>query len=293
MENTQPVAAAELDGANRTLLLPLWARAQESLQPEPLLADRRAAEIVAGLCASHGYQATLETLDKSLDSFFRLSQLIRARCIDDEIRAYLRAHPRATIVNIGAGLDTTFERVDNGQLRWYDLDLPDVIALRRQCLPDQARSTCIAKSVLDPTWYDEISHPQDGLMFVACGVLFFLTESEARQLLRAMALRFPGSEMVFDTMSSLFMAIGNRAVLGRGVIGTQARMRWAVQSATTLKAWTDRLEVVGEYPLYSTVRLNPAWGKAAVNRMRLINWMKGMNVCHLAFRPDPLKSSES
>jgi len=55
-------------------------------------------------------------------------------------------------VNISAGLDTMFYRVDNGSIRWYDIDLPNVIALRRQLLPETARTTLIARSIFDPSW---------------------------------------------------------------------------------------------------------------------------------------------
>jgi hypothetical protein len=44
---------------------------------------------------------------------------------------FIEKHPEATIVNIGCGLDTTFSRIDNGKIQFYELDLPDVIALRK------------------------------------------------------------------------------------------------------------------------------------------------------------------
>jgi len=77
-------------------------------------------------------------------------------------------HPRASVVNIGAGLDTTFYRVDNGLIHWYDLDLPAVFDIRRRLLPEPDRVTYIAKSFLDPSW-PRTSHTEDGVFMIAGG----------------------------------------------------------------------------------------------------------------------------
>ena len=274
---------AELQGANRTLLLPLWARAKENQQPTPLLVDKRAAQIIASLEAMHGHRDDFKEMERIFDRYLQLSQLIRAACIDDEIRFFLEKHPQATIVNIGAGLDTTFDRVDNGQMVWYDLDLPEVIAIRHQYIPEAPRSRCIASSVLDSSWFDEIGEPQNGLMFVACGVLFFLDENQAKKLFLELADQFPGSEFVFDTMAGLFMRIANRSVLKRSGMGSQAVMRWAVHSAREIVKWDDRIRMVAEYPMYSQRARNPSWGKSVLFRMEMANRMHAINIFHLKF----------
>ncbi|HVM70494.1 MAG TPA: class I SAM-dependent methyltransferase [Anaerolineales bacterium] len=284
MENE---AAKGLEGAERTLLLPLWARAKEINRSHPQMRDPLAVEIVNALCGKPEYKEIFADLEKGLDNFYQLSQVIRAQCLDEEIRMYLQAHPQATVVNIGAGLDTTFSRIDNGRLsRWYDLDLPEVIALRQKFIPEKERCTCIPKSVLDTTWFDDIGDTKNGLMCVACGVLFFLSEAHIKSLLVSMAGRFPGSEIAFDTMSALFMNIGNRTVLRKGGMGGQARMQWPIQSAGTLKKWSNRISVVDEYPMYSRCLFDPSWGRAAISRMKLINRLHGMNIFHLAFREE-------
>jgi O-methyltransferase involved in polyketide biosynthesis len=85
---------------------------------------------------------------------------LRAKQFDEKAKAYIAEHPNASVVNIGAGLDTTFYRVDNGRIHWYDLDLPAVINVRRQLLPEPERVTYIAKSLLDPSWVKDIKHKQ-------------------------------------------------------------------------------------------------------------------------------------
>ncbi len=270
-----------LEGVNKTLLLPLWARAKESKQSNPILMDAQAQKIVENLSRTASYKDSFDEMDKVFNGFFQLSQLFRARCLDGQIKEFLANYPSGTIVNIGAGLDTTFARVDNGLLNWYDLDLPEVIALRREYIPETDRSQYIAKSVLDISWFKDIEKAGNGIMFVSCGVLFFLQKDQVKKLFFELANRFPGGEAAFDTMSKLFMMIGNNSVLRRSSMGNQAMMQWSIRSAREMMKWDKRISIVAEYPMFSRFPLDASWGKAITNRMRMINRMKGINIFHL------------
>ena len=87
----------------------------------------------------------------------------RTKQFDDKIKAYIADHPRASVINLGAGLDTTFYRVDNGTIHWYDHDLPAVIDIKRQLLPEPDRVTYIAKSLFDPSWFEDVTYIEDGV----------------------------------------------------------------------------------------------------------------------------------
>ena len=130
MSQAEPFA---LSGVQKTLLLPLWGRAVESGKAHPLLVDPAAVAIVTALPYDFAAMA------RNLDPITRLSWIARSLHIDRTIRAFLDLHPAAAIVHLGCGLDTTFERVVNCQLHWFDLDLPDVTALRRRLVPEGER----------------------------------------------------------------------------------------------------------------------------------------------------------
>jgi O-methyltransferase involved in polyketide biosynthesis len=270
-----------LEGINKTLLLPLWARARESQQPNPIIMDNQAQQIVENLSATPSHKNSFDEMDKVFDRYYKLSQLIRAECLDNEIKEFLTTHPCGTIVNIGAGLDTTFARVDNGLLNWYDLDLPEVIALRHEYIPETDRNRYIAKSVLDTSWFEDIGEVGNGVMFVSCGVLFFLQKDQVKKLFIELTDRFPGSEAAFDTMSRIFLMIGNRSVLRRSGMDNQAVMQWSISSAREMTKWDKRITIVAEYPMFSRIQLDASWGKTITNRMRMINRMKGINIFHL------------
>lgn len=273
-----------LAGAMRTLLLPLWARAIDSKNNDFILRDHQAELIIADLCKTQKFADDFKEMEQIFDEYLQLSQVFRAKMIEDEVKSFLMKNPEATIVNLGAGLDTTFNRVDNGSVTWYDLDFPEVIAIRNQYIPETTRSKCIAKSIMDFSWLDEIGDGENGLMFISCGVFFFLTEYQARQLFLEFADRFPGSELIFDGMSPLFMRLANRIVLKKSSMGSQAVMVWATPSDKKLTQWDNRFVVVDKYPLYSKVKLNANWGLSTLFRMKMVNFLQGINIYHMKFK---------
>ena len=61
---------------------------------------------------------------------------MRAKHLDGWTREFLAAHPSATVLNLGCGLDSRVFRIDPpATVRWYDVDLPDVIELRKRLYP--------------------------------------------------------------------------------------------------------------------------------------------------------------
>lgn len=114
-------------------------------------------------------------------------------------REYLSRHPRACVVNLGCGLDTTFRQVDNGIARGYNLDFPDVIAIRNELLPETAREKNIAADLNDFSWFHLIDFArEDGAVFLAAGVFYYFKKEDVKKLLCSMAKQFPGGKAAFD-----------------------------------------------------------------------------------------------
>jgi O-methyltransferase involved in polyketide biosynthesis len=155
----------EPQSVQETMLLPVWGRAEYShLYPE-LLDDPRAEEIMGKI------DYDFSKVEKGFDEYGGVSYLLRARNFDDAIKEYIKKYPEATIINLGAGLDTTFFRVDNGKFAWYDLDLPDAIDFRKKLIPETSRSECIAKSAFDISWFDDVGYKEEkGIYFIAGGL---------------------------------------------------------------------------------------------------------------------------
>jgi O-methyltransferase involved in polyketide biosynthesis len=133
----------------------------------------------------------------------RGSLAMRAAEIDRALRAWLEHHPDGIVVSLGEGLETQGSRVDNGRMRWLSVDLPDAIRLRERFLAPTHRFRHVAVSALDPAWMDEVD-PSSGVFIVAQGLLMYLAPEKVRALFAAIADRFPGADLVFDTIPKWF-----------------------------------------------------------------------------------------
>jgi O-methyltransferase involved in polyketide biosynthesis len=222
-------------------------------------------------------------MDRALAEYVVLVSNISCRHCDDAIKGFIAAHPKGTVVNIGAGLDTTFYRVDNGSLRWYDLDLPDVMELRQRLMPETDRSKCIAKSVFDSSWFDDIGVPQDGLFLFARGVLCYFDAADLRRLFSALAIRFPLAEMVFNSYNALGRWGGNHLAVRRAGI-RDAPLKWAIGTANQLTKWDSSIEIVDEWPMFSRVARDPSWKWTTAFLVSLSDRFRFANMVHLRFR---------
>ncbi|MFN2127565.1 MAG: class I SAM-dependent methyltransferase, partial [Anaerolineales bacterium] len=135
-----------LGSVQKTLLLPLWGRAVETQKPKPILVDSKAVSIINNI------PYDFSVIAENINPLSRLSWIARSIYFDKKIKEFVNVSPEATIVNIGCGLDTTFDRVDNGKIHWYDLDLPDTIELRKKYISETDRRKFIPKSVFDTSW---------------------------------------------------------------------------------------------------------------------------------------------
>ncbi|MGB8311944.1 MAG: class I SAM-dependent methyltransferase [Halobacteriota archaeon] len=202
----QDKVKVRLGGISATMLGCLWGRAQLSKDYNSLFYDAKAIELVERI--DYDFSASDMPFEGIMFNISRKVNLpefglftIRAKQFDDKIRAYIVEHPRASVISLAAGLDATFYRVDNGSIHWYDLDLPAVIDVRKQLLPEPDRVTYIAKSLLDPSWCEDITYTEDGVFMIAGGVLQFFEEAQVKQFFSMLADNFPDGEIVFDAMS--------------------------------------------------------------------------------------------
>jgi O-methyltransferase involved in polyketide biosynthesis len=237
-----------LGSVQKTLLLPLWGRAKESTKASPLLIDTAAANLMDKI------DYDFSTMEENLDEISQLGWIVRCIHIDRTVKQFLEKHPNATVVNIGCGLDTTFERVDNGAFRWYDLDLPDVIDLRRMLIPENERRKYITSSAFDARWFGEII-VEDNTLFIAAGVLYYFDEAQIKRLFLEMADRFPGGEIIFDASSPFGVKMANRMVIKTSGMDEKSFLQWGLKSAREIEKWDMRIKLLDAYPYFSRVNL--------------------------------------
>jgi len=214
----------DFSGISRTSLAPLYVRAKISREHGSLFTDAKAVEIVERI------DSDFFSLVKLGTTYFDFIIVARAMQFDNVVKAFIKEHPYASVVNLGAGFDTGFYRVDNGTIHWYDLDLPGVIEVRKQLLPETNRAKCIAKSFFDPSWCQDINN-ENGVFMIAGGLLRYFNETQVRQFFSLLADRLSGSEIVFEAESKSSSVVdGNFGAYGVGWSDDEPEKRDALQT---------------------------------------------------------------
>lgn len=191
MDPDRKVDAGMLAGVSETALLTLNGRAYQARHPNAILDDPMAIRVV-------------DSIDFDFDKFGRRKgqeMALRSLAFDRAARAYLTTHPKATVVALAEGLQTSFWRLDatlpDAQFRWLTVDFEPIIELRRRLLPESPRITTLAQSALDYSWMDTVETTH-GVFITAEGLLMYLQPEESMGLIAACAARFPGAQMIFD-----------------------------------------------------------------------------------------------
>jgi O-methyltransferase involved in polyketide biosynthesis len=214
---------AELGAVQQTLFIPLAARARETRRKRPVLRDPKAVEMVESIHFDALYGS----------GWSGFVTILRTVIFDWWVGEFLAAHPAGTVAELGTGLNTRFERADNGTAHWIDLDLPDAIELRRRFFTDTDRRRTIAASLLDEDWMDAVARSPEPYFFALEGVLVYLPEADVMRTLARIARRFPGAKLAFDTYTRRTLRQQHKTAARHGLAA--ARWAWACDDPRSLE----------------------------------------------------------
>ncbi len=216
-----------LSAVSDTLYIPLLGRAYATAHHPYLLYD----ETAIALC---------DRLDQSIRNmrgqteYSSLASAVRSRNIDQCVQAFLQGHTQPVIINVGCGLETLYQRNDNGKALWYELDMPEVLALRSRYLPETERDRFLAYSMFDYRWMDIVrqAEPQS-VLIIASGLFLYFTQDQVVDFIRHL-MELPNATLVFDTLSPAGLKIARRMI---GKMGKrEASVHFAVASASLFAA---------------------------------------------------------
>jgi len=259
---------------SETLLIPLYARAQEAQQPAPLIRDARAADLVE--------QIDYDFARTRLQGHDQVFTVMRVREFYRRARVFLARHPQAVVIHIGCGLDTRFERVaqHNAAVTWYDLDLPEVIAVRRQLIAESERCHVLSGSVFEDSWLETVSvHASRPFFFLAEGVFPYFEEAQVKALFLTFRQRFPGAELVCDAMSPLMVRMNN---LQLRYFRVGARLHWGLRHGRDPESWGAGIRLLDQWFYFDSPE--PRLGAAQWMRY-LPPLAKGTGIYHYQLGP--------
>ncbi len=230
----------EKNTVQETLVIPLFGRMICSEHFPELFSDPEARRICGSL--DYDFAEKRKKMESAAGLFGALEVAQRQYDLRCEVEGYLKDHPKAAVVNLGCGLDDTFSKVDNGQCRGYNIDLPDVIKVRDELLPARDRETNLAGDLNDLAWMDQID-ASNGAVFFAAGVFYYFRTTDVKRLFIAMAEHFPGSVLTFDSCNRRGAKLMRRTWLKEAGI-TDVDAYFSLENEEELAGWSDRFAEV-------------------------------------------------
>ena len=232
----------------------------------------------------YDFDALAERSKSVMHRFGFLEVAMRQNDLAWEARDYLKAHPRAALVNLGCGLDDTGRRCDNGLAKIYNLDFPDVIALRNRLLPAGPREENIPCDLNDTAWFNKIDASEDAVFFAA-GVFYYFLKEQVRALVQKMARAFPGCRLAFDAANSRAVRLMLKTWIRSAAIQDVGAYFAVSNAEAELSGWSENLSVSSRgYMLGYNDLKDPSVSGLFRLLARVGNHMIKMQIVRLSFR---------
>ena len=244
----------KLGDIQETAIIPLAVKASETLRPNARIKDQMAVEIIRAL--------DIDT--KPYDKFMSHEGVVaRTIMLDRQLKEIIRDAPDTVVVNLGAGFDNRFQRMDNGEILWFDVDLPDTIAARKKAFPKQDRVTMIAGNALENEWCGEVNKVLDGRqskpVFIAEGLFMYLTFDQIRTLLNVLKDNFPEGGTLIAEQNCKLMQKNEKH--HDTVKNTNAHFASGTDSAQEIADLTDGIRLIEEHSFNEEMKKYSIRGK--------------------------------
>ncbi len=237
--DSKVIAKKNLTGIPETMLIPLWAKAEETQRVNPIISDTKAEKII-------------KTIDYDFSKFNKswMSQTgiaIRTYILDRAVEKFLSVNDNAIIINLGAGLDTRYERLSPRRIKcWYDLDVPEAIRFREKFFPESKKNQFIEKSVFDYSWLNDIDRNDEPILIIAEGLFMYFSEEEIKNLFEKLVRSFPEGEIYFEMLAHFLVNRGNiHDTLQK--TGNNIEFKWGLNDSRSMERWNKKIEFIEEW----------------------------------------------
>ena len=230
----------EKNTVQETLVIPLYSRKLCTELYPNLFQDETAVRLIDQI--DYDFSETEKKSRSLMQRFGSLEVGVRQNDLAFEVRDYLKGHPNAAVVNLGCGLDSTGRSCDNGSCKIYNLDFPDVIAVRNELLPAGEREKNIPCDLNNTEWFAKID-ASGGAVFFASGVFYYFLTEQVKALVQSMADAFPGGVLVFDAANRTAVKMIAKTWLKSAKIKDVGAYFAVSDAPKEIGAWDNRLRV--------------------------------------------------
>ncbi len=231
-----------LEGVEKTMLLTLFAKAKYSQQKNHKFYDSKAIEVISKI----DYDFSIADKDK----FMQLGTIARTILLDEMVGDYINAHPDCTIVNIASGMDTRFNRLDNGKINWYNVDLENSANYRLKYIEDTDRVKTLAFSAMDPSWAQQISIRKD-VLFIIEGLTMYLKQSDVEDIINIIDDNFDRCTVFMEIMPPI--SVENTKE--ESIEDADAKFIWSVEKGRELTKFNHNFKWIKDVNLFDGVNV--------------------------------------
>lgn len=231
-----------LEGVEKTMFMPLWGRWSESIKENGLIYDKKSIELVAGM------DYDFQSIENSQHPVTRLAWITRAWNTDHELKKYA-PNENFTIIYLGCGLDTAFYRNNFPLVNWVDVDLANVIEVRRQLLGATKGVTLHAGSILEKSTFETIE-TKGPVIVIALGLLCYFNEFQVKEIMANISSLCSNVIIIMDYFSETGVAVSNKMVLTED---SGTKMIWHADSPEDLLSLHPGIEIIETYPMFHKI----------------------------------------
>ena len=236
------ISVKHLSGIPGTLMYPVYARAKESQMANPIIEDPYSVDMIKQIDFDFSVFENIPDKKGFSKKDLQTGIAVRTELLDNGVREFTNKYPDGLAINMGCGLDARFFRLDNGSMRWIDVDLQEVIDLKKCLFKNSDRYKMMAASVLEKGWLDniEINDGQEVLL-IAEGTLMYFEEEEVRGLFDSLIAKFPRATFLFEVMGS---ALSGKIHPTVKCLREEVVCPWGIHDYKALESWNPKLRLV-------------------------------------------------
>lgn len=222
-------------GVPETMIQILYARAKETSKENPKIKDEMAVSIVKQL----DYDFSKADQDRTMS----LGVIARTIVLDKMVEEYLNTHKDTIVINIACGLDTRCYRMKGKYVRWYNLDLPETINIRKQFLKETGPIYQIAKSAMDESYRDNIQYHGENILVIIEGLTMYLSENDIKKMFSI--IDFKNSTVMVEVMVPFVV----KHIKEKSIEGSHAKFTWGIKNGKELEKFLPTFSFLTEVSL--------------------------------------------